>query len=339
MKAYSIFFVGSYRDGGEEAFRSAAGNLATAFAPYARQFILCSTSDRTVDRHVMDALKGAAPRVRIRLIHPRPEEYDGPPPDMSELRQDILPVEIESIEVNGGWRASHLRALQEADVVVVIGGSERGTGTVVYSADILGKPLILVPTFGGAAKSAWRDFARHYTDTEKDQLRGNPQSAHWSDEVVTASLAIIDRNPFDKSGNGRLLYLLIATVAALVGWGFIQWDLSRPNPLVTDAADLIAGLFFASVIGLALGERGKSVIYEQGEAYRLLASAIAIGFTTALFTDLLSFLVLGHSTLFELSRDEARGLLIRESLVAVLAGSVADRYFALLRRRAINVLS
>jgi|NGEPerStandDraft_6_1074524.scaffolds.fasta_scaffold49071_3 hypothetical protein len=338
MKTYRIFLVGSFRQPEPDSFRSAAGKLAKALAPHAREFILCSTAESTLDWHAMLALKPMSPPQKIRLIHTRPEENEGAAPDILQLRSELLPAVLDPAEVSGGWRAAHLRALQECDVVIAMGGSERGTGTVIYSADVLGKPIVLVPCFGGAAKGAWRDFGRNYLDEERNQLRGSLEAADWAENIAAAAVSIANRNPFAKSAPNSFPLLVLATTAVMA-WGLVQWDLGRGAPLLPLVAGLLGGLFLAGLMGLTVAERARPTSLRLPDIGILLTTALLIGFSTLMFNELLSFLVLGRTTLFDMSTSDAHGYFLRLSLVSFLAGTTAKKYFDALARRAISTLS
>lgn len=334
MRAPRVLLVGSYRDTAPDPFRRASQSLARALAPEVRQFIVCSLSETTMDHHALKALKSSAPDSSVLFIHPRPEDPDGPDADLLKAKSVFQPLEVKSLEISGGYRAAHLRALQECDLVIAMGGSPRGTSTVIYSADVLGKPTVLIPTFGQAAEAAWRDFSRLYTDTERDLLRTSSDDPSWAANVSTAALSIARRNPFSKANAQSNVVLLLIALIGVTGWLGVQRDLARSSPVLTVAADLVAGLAFAAVVGLVVGERDRKVRLGAIDVVALALNALVVSFTIVLFSEGVGYVIQGGTTLFDLTIADARGLLLRESVFALLAGMVGDRYFDSLWRRA-----
>lgn len=326
MRPIRIFLVGSFRQQPAETFNSASRRLATALADHARQFIICSVSERTVDRHALHALKEEASASSVLFVHPQdPDSYDDGP-ELAHLKREMLPLRLESMEVAGGWRAAHLKALRECDVVIALGGSERGTSTVIYSADVLGKPIVLVPTFDGAAERAWRDFARYYTDDERDKLQANPEGPTWATDTASAALSIYHRNPFSKDRLAPVLGTVALLACAVGGWLTVQWNLSRIDPYLTLVSNVAIGLWSAALVGVVIGERGRIGRFHLTDFANIAVLSLAIAFSTLMLSELASFLLSGKTTMFVLALDEARGVLVRLSPVALLAGAVAEGY-------------
>lgn len=331
-----ILLIGSQRDEQTDEFRSAARELAVALAPIASQFIVCSTSPSTVDRYALEALRERARKTRVTLIYPSQTADGGALADVEATRARSHPVEVRPHEVRGGWRAAHLQALHDCDVVVALGGSPRGTGTVIYSADVLGKPVVLLPTHGGAAADAWRDFNQLYTDEERLVLRAATTRAGWAPDVAAAVAAIASRNPFRKHrGAGKLCTVVLL---AVVGWLLCQRNMARLQPIGTLPANLIAGFAFAATVGVALSERDRTGSTWRQDVLRWLGVATGLAFATLLLEEFASFIVLGHATLFDLSVEEARGLFLRASVLALAAGLTADHYLEGLFDRIRNLL-
>jgi hypothetical protein len=71
--------------------------------------------------------------------------------------------------------------------VIAIGGSHLGTRNVIYSAELMSRPVILIPAFGGASHDCFDYFrGRYYTGDEANLLRQS-----WSSDADTVAANVL----------------------------------------------------------------------------------------------------------------------------------------------------
>lgn len=161
----------------------------------------------------------------------------------TERRDEHTEVNFDYATVEGGWRVTHLRALREADLVVAIGGSSRGTYNVIYSAEVLEKPVLLIPTFGGAAKEAFRDFTYYYKQIGiyTELLQGVK-----GDRMYSFVDKLYRKNPFQKQKTTSKIVRAVFGVAAFLIWFFMFWE---PNQWVESHVAVLLMISSSAVAG------------------------------------------------------------------------------------------
>jgi hypothetical protein len=333
-----VFIVGSNRhspnDLAKEELGQAAANLASSLLDLGHSLILCSTSQRTVDRAILDSLVTDRKGGIIRFVQPDKATLGTEWTDMSELVRRSVPLTVSSTEVSGGWRPAHLRALDDCDVVVALGGSDQGTGNVLYSAEVLGRPLVSIAYFDGATKTSFRDFSRYYTDKERTLLQSKPDTQKWPSEMANLVVEIEKRNPFKTNKTVRLVTSICVAILAIGLWMVLQWNLSRKAPFGPFIPSIFLAISASAFAGIIISERSKLGKSSFGDLLELALESILIGFASLLLSELAGILLSGKTTLFSLPLDESRALLIRLSIVGFMAGVVRVEYLDGLAARA-----
>ena len=299
-----------------------------------KAFTICSFSSNTVDSYVLEELRQERNGLSVDVVFPENQtdaEFVG---KIAELTEALKPGVISPVGVAGGWRPTHLRALRGCDLVIAIGGSDRGTATVFYSAEVMGVPVVLVPGFGGAAAKGWRDFKRYYNPSEQVTLQADPKSASWARDVGAAAVSVHSRNPFSSSKPSLLLLSLGAILMGFCGWFTAQWNLSRNEPYPSAIVGLVFGLVAAAFMGHLLEKRASFGSLGFTDHLRLLILAVGTTFAVVMTTELASFLLSGEGKMVTHTVTESRGLLIRLSVVSFFAGILADDYFERLIKKA-----
>lgn len=230
-------------------FEDSCRSIGRVLSDRKAEILLVSGSGSTVDPYVAAGANSSSFGAKLALFSPDAETIaadDGR--SIGVFDQAQYPnAEIRKREIDGGWRVVHLRALSDCDVVIAVGGSPTGTGTVVYSAEVLGKPVVLVPTLGGSAKNAWRDLKRYYTPEQRQMLQAVPDgSLAWAQHVVNAAFAIEHRNPFVTISSRRIAVYLASIVAAFFGWFGVY---SLDKVILPGWFEVGMMLFLASVVG------------------------------------------------------------------------------------------
>jgi len=95
------------------------------------------------------------------------------------------------------WAKAHISCVQEADAVIVIGGSD-GTYIAGQTAVMLGKRLIPIPFFGGAAEELCSDY-RNIIDEGVLSIEAPPDksdvSFSWIDALIEKILGSLNLFP------------------------------------------------------------------------------------------------------------------------------------------------
>ncbi len=169
-----ILFVGSIPDHiprakqpltpAHEPFFAACGELGSAAAAHGHRILVGSSSQRTADYHICQGVfaycrQNPAQHVHIERHYPDDErpEYEGVPGnlhflDFSHHADSSSPHK---------WIVAHARAVDVADVVVLIGGGVSTRIVGHLSAD-RGKPVIAVSCFGGSADTVFHTMKYRY---------------------------------------------------------------------------------------------------------------------------------------------------------------------------------
>ena len=222
-----IFVIGSSDslEAPERAnFRKACESLGKAIANRRHNLIICSGDERTADPHLVRGANSVVSQTKVLLYRPdRRTIEDSPdnPPDPYIDGSEYSNLTFFRHQCTGGWRVVHLKALHACDAVLAIGGNQRGTGTVVSSAEVLEKPVIIIPTFGGAAEEVWGDFYRYYSDSEQGRLLepwANANDTVWAERIINTALSIVKRNPFKRVRRRDIACCAVFGLSALEAW-------------------------------------------------------------------------------------------------------------------------
>jgi hypothetical protein len=326
--------------GDEAAFASCVTDLVRELRDThdVKAFTICSLSEHTVDFYVLAALQNNRKGLDLEFVYPE-DDADNVVAKLSSVSNDLAPGTLSAVGVAGGWRPAHLRAIQDSDLVIAIGGSDWGTTTVVYSAEVMGVPVVLVPGFGGAASRGWADFRRYYGPSDQIYLCAAPGATHWARDVARATMSILSQNPFNSSRLSSLLWSVAVMLLGVGGWLAAQWDLSRRSPLGGITTNLTVGLAAAALVGHLLSRRAQLGALRLGDQLRGLIIAIGTAFTVLVTSELAVFFLSGKASTFWVDQEESRSLLVRLSILALFAGLIAEDYFDSLIQKGRRYLS
>src|SRR5438105_3652364 len=162
-----FFVVGSARhleEARRDGFEQACLDLGRALALGKHTVLVCSESQNTADPHIVAGANtsGTEREAEIIMYHPA-----GTPPLHDPNRYKHIHFTKRPSE--GGWQVAHLAAINDAEVVIAIGGSD-GTLTSIYCAELLNKPVVLVSCYEGATRRALGYFAHLYREDERTAL-------------------------------------------------------------------------------------------------------------------------------------------------------------------------
>jgi hypothetical protein len=233
----------------------------------------------------------------------------------------------------------HLRAIRDADAVIAIGGSSGGTHTAIYSAELLSKPTILIPTFGGTASDNWGYFrGRYYKDDEAEKLL-QTWTDHFDDKAksIAGSIASIAarqtraaESPTERIGLAALAILSLAL------WIYVMFAMP---PYISPAVALCILLASASVGGstlrLILRRVGAlSTEWAESQAMMSVVLGLLIGFGLLLVGGFANFSLNGKMMTID-TYDDARRIGISLSPVLFAVALFLEQAWARLAQKGI----
>lgn len=169
-----IFIVGSARELPEVKKRemeSACYSLGSALAKDGHTLILGSDAQDTADAFVVDGVAAESDASSCRIYVYRKRDTDHRPFGDRGFSSDVLRVRDDFLEQT----AAHAKSVQDADVVLLIGGHQK-TLAAGYVAHALDKPYLPILCFGGNSAELWPDFEARYrlyriTDEEFEAVK------------------------------------------------------------------------------------------------------------------------------------------------------------------------
>jgi hypothetical protein len=220
-----ILIVGSHRahDVDRAFFERTCNAIGYAIATKRHELLVCSSSDNTADWHAVSGANRAGENTSTASVSyfvARDEfpELGG----ISPYSPSTFPnIDMQLRITTRGWFSTYDTAASQADAIIAVGGTPRGTGGALYITLAKGKPGLAIPALGGFSEESWRDFANEYSD-----LRGEDQIALGGtdpNEIARAAVDSVERlianNPFSTSRKG-LEYALIpaSMLAAGAAW-------------------------------------------------------------------------------------------------------------------------
>ncbi|MCX7176047.1 MAG: hypothetical protein NT159_19410 [Proteobacteria bacterium] len=176
-------------------FKQACAELGEAFVDRQQILHLCSAHEDTADPYVVS---GASSKAGCEMVFFRanPETYVAhPTADVLRYENNTFNsgVKVSWVSCKGDWNTVFSHALRESDAVFAIGGGVSGTRPVIELAVAGGKPLVLIPSFGGEASAAWSNLESHYLVEERNVLKEDWHSGKWGENIVQAAISIAKR--------------------------------------------------------------------------------------------------------------------------------------------------
>jgi hypothetical protein len=181
----------------------------------------------------------------------RPEEDERPTPYNAERETKFTNIDFRFTRRKGEWTAALVHALGRADVLLLIGGRTTAMATG-YSAEALQKPVLAIPSFGGAAQAVWQEVSRYYrscgiTEYEEGALR-EAWNTDTAEIAVRSAESLVKNNPFHSKDKRAEIGMTIATLILIALWVAL---FRRPWEIGKDIA-FYAMLMIAAMLGTAL---------------------------------------------------------------------------------------
>ena len=205
------------------------------------------------------------------------ERLAGSSPD-AKLWKDI-PTKL----IQGEWRIVHLRAIHDADAVVALGGSAGSTQTAIYSAELLSKPTVLIPTFGGTASDNWGYFrGRYYKDNEADNLAQpwENRAADTAKAIVVTIGSIAKRQVNSRTSPLEHAMLGLVALISLALWMYVMFAAPQFFPPALALGILLGTASISgSVLRLVFGDLGAfPTEWSQAHTIMSIILGLLIGF-------------------------------------------------------------
>jgi phosphoribosylcarboxyaminoimidazole (NCAIR) mutase len=244
-----LMFIGSipgHVRGEDQALRpehrpllDAARELGTAAAEASHRVLIGSTSPWTIDFHVIKGVETFCKEHPDRVAHIEMHRPEGKPPIPSTYPSNLHFVPcVHHADPDSKWSVAHARAADEADVIVAIGGSTN-TRLVGHLAADRGKPVIAIPSFGGAGEELFHSV--RYVLAGMDVEAKTVLSA-WNSGSARSIIRLAERILATTRSPSPHTYFLSYSWSDCAAADHTEALLRRQHrPVLRDEADLRAG--------------------------------------------------------------------------------------------------
>lgn len=233
-------------------WKAACFEIGKALAEAGHSLVVGSDTENTADHFVVYGANSATSK-RTKVLVNRPEaDVLEPGPDRTPFAKAQSEKKLQRIDFNynrerGHWSANRVSQILASDAVIAIGGAS-GTLQTGYSAPLLGRPVLVIPHFGGAATKLWSQFAPDY-----DRAGLKEKAAHlreeWTDSHAKLAVEVLQgllrSNPYKRKTSTRQLFVLAAVL--LAGWGIVF-----AYPIEHGMATFLILLLISALIGSTL---------------------------------------------------------------------------------------
>lgn len=317
-----------------QALFDAAREVGRALVSRGHTILICSDNFTTVDPYVFEGARDAKEKLLVEVHY-----SDGHrPPFEGAIPQGPVSDVTHRIHLSRDTQVVHMEAMDEADALIIMGGSERSVRTGV-AAHMLGKTVIPVGSFGGAGKDVWAYasgrrsafYKNGLTDAEIDKLAEPWREQASSDFVVTVLERVRKAAVKEAISPYVLTAIVLIMVLSMVGWvGFITYGFRLVDRGVQPIGMIFTSVCFAGLIGSALKglvDMRNGVPVTRNALKVDVALGLGAGFVSAMLYLVLQVAVTGKADSIQDKNDYVRvGLLV--SLVAVFAAMYLDAAFA-----------
>ena len=325
-----------YADGAEfNQFQKACREIGAILAAGGHTLVVGSDNKRTADRYVAEGAASIAGRHKI-IVH----FTDGPEPE-AEVNDHKIPffdgsanvfphIEFNYKKDTGPWSLVHTAAIYDSDVVLVIGGGRR-CDLAGHIAAILGKPVLPIPIFGGAAERISSELDVAYSNEALSDHENESIRIRWLDTSASAvgkAVSIVFKhNHYTQSSSFGLVVLGSIGVLSLALWVaifiFAGKDAIAYNPAFFGLS--ILSVFMGTslrVTTAALQNPNLKITLSRVYAELAAASILAFGFILLYFVG--GFIIVGRFNALATQDDFAR-VGISFSLIGLAAAFLFER--------------
>ncbi|BAO87900.1 hypothetical protein [Caballeronia cordobensis] len=288
-----VLVVGSDRKrieaGNGEPFKQACRELGASLVKANIEIVIASDSSNTADCYVLEGAAQIEGRHRIWILRPGIDEIPFSKHIVTySARFEFIPKRINSPT----WSAGRIAQIQAADAVLLIGGGN-GTRTVGYMAPALEHPVLLIGSFGGAARELWPEmepFYNHLGDLSERvlALRQTWHSSH-ADLATQAIEELVKRRLFKLRPRLPLGVYLSMLVTCLFVWVIL---FANPWMDIGESPSSAVYFFFgilavAGILGTLLRNNLRLIFdptakFSWNEMLIELGAGLVLGFTLSL---------------------------------------------------------
>jgi hypothetical protein len=319
----------------------AATQIGNELTKRTHTIFIGSESPNTVDPYIFNGAKESSSKLSNIEIH-RPD--DGEIPFADDFKSPDCAMGMRH-HASLNWDVVHMETMKEADAILIIGGGNRSIRTCV-AANMLGKTVIPVASFGGGAKAVWsyasskreQFYYGGLSDSEIDELtwpwRSDRSAGHIVNslekvhEAIEQANRVLARRSIPRSVLSSALGLMLTGV---IGW--IYFLANGQNVAILNRVaigPIFAVVCFAGFMGSAM----KS-LWELRNGRKLTLSDIsgdvALGLGAGVISSIL-YLVVQLAVTGDISKalepKDYMRIALLVSLVAVFAAMYLDTAFS-----------
>jgi hypothetical protein len=284
-----VLIVGSKRHFAETdtarraAFDQACRQMGKALAEKGHTLIVGSSDEPDADRYFVEGANEVPGKHKVIVYLP---ESDTRPTPFAAEDQKFKNMEFAYRRGGGEWSVVHVRALKEADVLIVLGGV-KAVLVAGGVAEALQKPVLALPSFEGAGKEVWENVRRYYPASGISEDDQGALRETWMERTapiaVRCAESLVKHNPLRPKGHGSQVVMMLVSLVLIAAWVAL---LSRPWGLDRNLA-FYPLLIIAALLGTSLRNTLRLVLDDLAtfSAYVLWIEAragILIGFGFAL---------------------------------------------------------
>jgi len=190
-----LFFIGSVRYGQSEQLKEFSLQLGKALAGHQAELLLCSPFEDSVDYYIIKGIESAElVNVRIELHYPNTAEIERRWDEELESLQSRTkisryhydPASDEAGRASAyGWLFAQLRAIQQADFVIIMGGKVDGTANLLGRiAESQGRKIVPLASFGGVGDLFFSDMIYRLGDYWGESVRDLFHAADEPEKII-----------------------------------------------------------------------------------------------------------------------------------------------------------
>lgn len=194
-----------------DSFKSACRDIGRVLATRKHEVVIAALTENTADRHVVEGMKEVE-GIHNLVFYRRDDE--------EKETYDVLPKEKFSFSIKSYRGNRHINALAEGMAMLIIGG-QGGTATAGFSAFALKRPVLAVPSFGGAGKDIWDAVSFRYSQSLTASTL-DIISSKWTkssaNETVDTLEYLSKNNPFDERINKPQIFMSTISITMIFSW-------------------------------------------------------------------------------------------------------------------------
>lgn len=262
-------------------FVKACEAIGFSLARAGHSIIVGSEKEDTADLYVVKGFCSFEGNKKKVLVY-RPEEGETP---YYEIKENSKRVDFEYRRSKGHWAVNRVNQILAADGVVLIGGGD-GTLQAGYVAPVLGRPVLAIPYFGGAAEKVWRTIESDYKSIKELSTRVSTLKEKWengNEEIVVNLIeSLVKNNPYCTGSCWPQVFF-----SGLMLLFFFIWVLLLNFPVYTNLLNFFLLLAVSSFLGSGL--RRALLLYKNNDNIILwkqilneMTASLLLGFGLAL---------------------------------------------------------